>query len=542
MTPPLHLSLAEESAWRRPISVLLFVFATILLTYRETAVAMVSIWSRSDTFAHCFLVLPITLWLIWRQRRELAVLQPQPCPWILLPMAAMAFTWLLGDLAWVNSLAQFALTALLVLAVPAVLGVRVARAMMFPLGFLFFAVPVGEFLLPQLMSWTADFTVLALRASSVPVYREGNHFTIPSGNWSVVEACSGVRYLIASFMVGTLFAYLNYRSPRRRWIFVAVAIAVPIVANWVRAYAIVMLGHLSGNRLAVGADHLIYGWLFFGVVVGVMYMIGVIWSESPSGSRTRQSTEAAASRSSVLRERAPFYRVAAAAALLGFVPHLILWQIGTVDEVSTLQWAHLTDLAVERQADDDETARWRPAFGNPSAELNSTYTSQGRKVGAYIGYYRAQNYGHKLISSENELVKSNDPAWAAVSDVGSHALQTPTRNVDVRTTLLRRVAAVGRPEQRMVVWQLYWVGDKVTASDQWAKLYGAIDRVLKRRDDSAVIVLYSLEERPGEATALLDTFARAHIDAIVDQLRRSRNGLRSSVAVSLHHTLGEQWK
>ena len=65
-----------------------------------------------------------------------------------------------------------------------------------------FAVPVGEFLLPVFMEWTADFTVLALRLSGIPVYREGLQFVIPSGNWSVVEACSGIRYLIASLMVG----------------------------------------------------------------------------------------------------------------------------------------------------------------------------------------------------------------------------------------------------------------------------------------------------------------------------------------------------
>ena len=56
-----------------------------------------------------------------------------------------------------------------------------------------------------------------------------------------------MRYLIASFMVGTLFAYLNYRSTRRRLLFVGVSIVVPIVANWLRAYMIVMIGHLSGN-------------------------------------------------------------------------------------------------------------------------------------------------------------------------------------------------------------------------------------------------------------------------------------------------------
>jgi exosortase len=109
------------------------------------------------------------------------------------------------------------------------------------------------------MDRTADFTVAAIRASGVPVHREGNYFLIPSGRWSIVEACSGLRYLIASFMVGCLYAYLSYRSPVRRATFIAASIVVPIVANWLRAYMIVMHGHLPSNRIAVGDDHFISG-------------------------------------------------------------------------------------------------------------------------------------------------------------------------------------------------------------------------------------------------------------------------------------------
>jgi exosortase len=124
--------------------------------------------------------------------------------------------------------------------------------LIFPLLFLFFAVPVGDFLLPRLMEWTADFTVQALRLTGIPVFREGQNFVIPSGNWSVVEACSGIRYLIASLTVRTLYAYLTYTSLKRRLTFILVSLLVPILANWFRAYMIVMLGHLSGNKLATG--------------------------------------------------------------------------------------------------------------------------------------------------------------------------------------------------------------------------------------------------------------------------------------------------
>ena len=225
-------------AWRHALPALALLLAWTLFLYSDTGLAMVSIWERSGTFTHAFLVPPITLWLVWRQRSVLAGQIPQPSFGVLLLVAAAAMAWLLGELVAVNSVTQLALVSMLVLAVPAVLGRSVARLLLFPLGFLFFAVPIGEFVMPQLMEWTASYTVIALRLSGIPVYREGLQFVIPSGNWSVVEACSGVRYLIASFMVGTLFAYLNYRSTKRRLIFAAVSIVVPVIANWLRAYMI----------------------------------------------------------------------------------------------------------------------------------------------------------------------------------------------------------------------------------------------------------------------------------------------------------------
>ncbi|MBK8689369.1 MAG: exosortase A [Betaproteobacteria bacterium] len=245
--------------------------AVLLAAYWPTGRSMAEIWARSDTFAHGFVVPVISAWLAWRHRALLAGVKARPAPWMALAVAVAGFGWLLGELAEVNALRQFALVTMLILAVPVIAGIDVARRLAFPLAFLLFAVPFGEFLLPQLMEWTATFTVLALKASGIPVYREGLHFLIPSGSWSVVEACSGVRYLIASVMVGTLFAYLTYQSLERRITFVMVSFLVPVLANWLRAYMIVMLGHLSGNKIAVGVDHLIYGWVFFGVVMLLMF-------------------------------------------------------------------------------------------------------------------------------------------------------------------------------------------------------------------------------------------------------------------------------
>ncbi len=46
------------------------------------------------------------------------------------------------------------------------------------------------------------------------------------------------------------------------------------LANTLRAYIIVMLGHFSDMKVATGADHLIYGWVFFGLVMFLLFWIG----------------------------------------------------------------------------------------------------------------------------------------------------------------------------------------------------------------------------------------------------------------------------
>ena len=520
---------ASALQWRHVLPTLIVLLATLLFVYRDTASAMVGIWERSDTFAHAYLVLPIVLWLIWRRRDALSAMQPQPSAWVLVPMGVVAFAWLLGDLATVNALAQFALVGLLVSTVPLLLGLRITRAIAFPLAFSFFAVPFGEFLMPNLIGWTADFTVLALRLTGIPVFREGTQFVIPSGTWSVVEACSGVRYLIASFMVGTLYAYLNYRSPVRRLVFIGISLLVPIVANWIRAYLIVMVGHLSSNQLAAGADHLIYGWLFFGVVIGALYIIGATWSE-PEQPLDVDAGMASAEGSVLSRQPAAAWALAVAAIVLGLAPHWAAQAIAIREGGAPVALAGLGDLGKGWVLRPGPLTDWRPAFTGPPAQVHDTYVSGDKDVGVYLGYYRAQDYERKLVSSSNELVKSSDLAWTQPAPAVSRSVGLPQGPLSVSVAQLKSRTGLGEAAPRLAVWKLYWVGDRLTASDSVAKVYGIVGRLLGRGDDSAVILLYASERAPEGATAVLESFARDHLDTIVAHLRRTRQGLEASVA------------
>ena len=183
----------------------------LLAWYWDAALAMISIWERSDTFAHGFLIVPVSGWLVWRKRHVLAALDLRP-NFLALPLLAMVgFGWLLAGLGGVGVVQQFSLVIMIPLTAWAILGTEAVRALAFPLFFLVFAVPFGEFLEPPLMEHTADVLIALLKLTGIPVYREGQYFTIPSGSWSVVEACSGLRYLIASVTLG-VSVRLSYLS------------------------------------------------------------------------------------------------------------------------------------------------------------------------------------------------------------------------------------------------------------------------------------------------------------------------------------------
>lgn len=512
---PSGAGLPSMAGWVGPLLALAGLLAAIAATGWHTAMSMVSIWYRSDTFAHAFVVPPIALWLAYRKRGELLVVTPRPMPLALPGLALAMAAWALGVAGNVNALAQAAWVAMIVMAVPLALGCDVARVLMFPLGFLFFCVPIGEFMLPALMRGTADFTVAALRATGIPVYREGLQFSIPSGNWSVVEACSGVRYLIASFMVGTLFAYLNYASMRKRLIFAAVSIAVPIVANWMRAYLIVMIGHLSSNQLGVGVDHLVYGWLFFGLVVTALFALGARWADppvpaetTPPGATTHPATGYRwwVTALAIALVVAP---IAAERLRHGDVPRPTATNLRLPDTLRA-GWA-----LAEGSVPDIE-----PKFGGATARLHRVYALGTRRVGVFLAYYRTQTETSKLVSSTNTVVTSDDPHWNTVEQTprvldlagdGATALRWRIRQVD---------AAVDR--RTVVAWSAYWIDGSLTASDVVAKLRGIWQRLAGRGDDAAVLVLQSASSSADNPEPSIEAFWRANVDELMTALRDAR--------------------
>ncbi len=70
--------LDKPAPWRLALPALVALLLAIGLVFRDTAMVMADIWWRSETFAHCMLVVPMMLWLVWRKRAVLAAMTPRP--------------------------------------------------------------------------------------------------------------------------------------------------------------------------------------------------------------------------------------------------------------------------------------------------------------------------------------------------------------------------------------------------------------------------------------------------------------------------------
>jgi exosortase A len=456
-------------------------FSLVLIAiYWETVWGMVSIWNRSDTYAHGYLIVPISLWLVWNKKEELVSTDAIPAPTVQLLLLPGGFVWLLAYLTDVLVIQQLAIVGMLIVGIWSLVGHAMARVLAFPLGFLFLGVPMGEDLVPPMMEFTATSTVWLIKLTGIPVYREGLYFTLPSGNWSVVEACSGVRYLIASFTLGLLYAHLTYKSLGRQLLFVLASILVPVLANSARAYIIVMLGHLSGMTIATGVDHLVYGWVFFGIVMMILFWVGSFWRED----LPQEGIDGASAESLQAGSRAPTARLAFAFAsalvAVGIWP-LVASTMQAAVPVYSDGLGELSSTTGNWQKVQPQW-QWQPLDRGAKAELIQFYQSDGDVVAVYLQQFVRSKEGAELISGKlNEFVDESSD-WRIVSSE-KKPLQLNNQPVTVRELIITD------NKSKLRLWFWYRIGNRYTANPYTAKLLEVMDTLSFGRSDSVQIIL-----------------------------------------------------
>ncbi len=254
----------------------------LLVLYFSTAASAVRLWNNSSAYNYAYLIAPISLALIWADRRQLSRAVPAPTFWGVAAAGAFSVAWLAGELLGIDEGRHIAFVGMLQGLALAFLGRRLYRFLAFPLLYLFFLVPTGAFLLTPLQTLAHYANVALLKASGVPVYAEGFLIQVPAGSFLVEPGCAGLNFFLVALALSLLYGRLTYATMTARIVCTGVALLTSIAANIVRIYIIIGLAQATNRRIDITADHLLYGWGFFGVVMLCAMWLGAKVKAKPA--------------------------------------------------------------------------------------------------------------------------------------------------------------------------------------------------------------------------------------------------------------------
>lgn len=478
----------------------------ILLAFRGHVLLVVESWEKMPSHAHGYVVLLVAAYFVWQKRSFVAAVHFAPSAIGAGAFLLAAVAALLGELVSAAVVVQFSVVFLIIAATWAILGFEAFKVLYGPLAFLFFSISFGQDVLPVLMDWTADATVIALRASGIPVFQEDRHFVIPSGSWAVVEACSGIRYMFTAFFVGTIYAYITYLGWMKRVAFVLAIVALSLFANWLRAYIIVLVAHLTNNEWGLGLSHLTLGWVIFGMVVFIAFWLGNRWRDPDPVAPAAVSTQAAPAGMTMATGVVIILTAFAVPALA----QSLLAGAGNRDGVPALDFARsLHGLA----AIEPQHQMITPAFIGAVGIHRQVFRDEGAELLFQVAYYRDQAQGRELVSVGNQIEPTKDWRWTGWRKLFIEG--APLESITVEKYTRRSTVALAT--------RIYWNGGFVTQSAMRSKLYQTLNLLGGRGDDGAAIIIAVSAFDEAQASRVLEAFIRTRLPAVLDDLEMARH-------------------
>jgi EpsI family protein len=458
------------SPWRRFAPILaLLAFAGLL--FRSDFVAIAERWSLGNESHGLPIALLIPV-MFWRVARDV----PRGSEGAWLPafvigvLAAAAYVLLRA--AWITGLSWAAIPAILLCAVWVALGSRAARAVALPLACLVFAIPIwDDFVTPVLQSLTVAVASTLVLVLGIPAAVEGNIVHVPAGTFEIAAGCAGTRYFVVSLATACLVAVLDRLHGRRLALAIGSAVALALVANWVRVVTIIAIGEASDMTSPIVAHHDTLGWWIYAAFLLPYFVF--VRRLAPASDAAGTLPAASDDRGSV----SPL-RMAAAAALLALAP---IWAATVLNEsVGPVPGPpQLPATAGDWQRTGPVSDEWRPRYPG-AGTADATYVSSQGAVDAFVGTYRVQSPGHKLVGLPSTPVAGRAPWTVTVS-----ARARVAGDVDATELRLERPAG---PARVLRYW--YVVGGTVTGQELGAKARESL-RAIGRVSGSSVVAISS---------------------------------------------------
>ncbi|MCH8506722.1 MAG: exosortase, partial [Ectothiorhodospiraceae bacterium] len=382
-------------------------FLLVIALHAEPVTRLFNRWLRFDeAYSHGLFVLGVTVFLLYRVlRRHQFALQPSVLGVGLAALTAFAIT--LADVINILILQQLGVVFLVWAIAVALLGWRAGLRLAVPIGFLYYAVPIWDYLTRPLVNAAVVINDFLLGFMGIHFRVDGVYIQLLDvGTFEVADGCSGLRYLVVALTLSTLFSALNF-SRAREWIYLhAVAITMALLVNWVRIFVIILAGYHTDMQSSLIEEHELFGWVLFAVALLPFFLFAnrlANRSPEPGG-----HGEPATTQERVKAARAGV--VAAVMVVLVATPNLFLTGATAAGSPSMTFSAPDALGGYERRSQDND-GLWNPVMRGPDVVVRETYApSSGEGAPLHLGiwHYADQRQDRELVQFSNRVVDGNE--------------------------------------------------------------------------------------------------------------------------------------
>jgi len=245
---------------------------------------LVNSWLHDPNWGHGFIIPLFSLYLVYQRWNELLAAPRRVCGWGLLVLVAGLLAMVLGfhpiGTMWICQLSMTVVAFGLVLYLT---GPRMAALTWLPIFYLVLAMPVPEMLYRRvanpLQELAAQASGLLLGLFGAQIDVSASHLTVTSLSGQVypldvIEACSGVRSLLAYLALGVAWAYLEPRPIWQRVVLVVSAVPIAILCNVLRVTVTGWMYVIDRPEMGQEFMHWFMGMVMLGPAVLMFLLLG----------------------------------------------------------------------------------------------------------------------------------------------------------------------------------------------------------------------------------------------------------------------------
>lgn len=247
-------------------AMLLALLATTLFAFLPAVRLLLAKWSASDDYEHAIFVVPILLYIFWKDRRPLVQNNTFSTFGLIFFVTAL-ISYLFSLKLQIPSFIFASMIATLISGIFYIGGSQSLKAYTIPILLLIMLIPIPGQLLSMLTGTLqlkiSEIGETIIRTFGIPMLREGNVLNIQGMSFQVVEACSGIRSLISLTTLSLLLGYFSLRRFTSRTLLFIISIPIALLINLIRVVTLVLAFYYYKIDLSTGTPHTIIGLILF---------------------------------------------------------------------------------------------------------------------------------------------------------------------------------------------------------------------------------------------------------------------------------------